>query len=273
MDTSNALASTWPQPQDTPLDDLDHTMVHKGHAVLNPLSVTLWAGCQPRELEALMPFWDDMPLDAHLKDGGSYRRRRHSCFEFRNNVLTQTPHRAHWQSLDYNALHGGMHRMFEPISPDMVALPVWTQLLSAFARSCSQWRRQPQAHWCIEAHPFRIDCSQGIGRPTPEGAHRDGVDFVAVFLLQRHHITGGETRVFDAHGPHGERFTLQKPWSVLLLDDARVIHESTPIQPLGQAGHRDTLVLTARENAFQGTEQDLVTPSAHSLPCHQRARA
>jgi hypothetical protein len=266
MVTSNALASTWPEPQDTPLDALDHTMVHKGHAVLNPSAVTLWAGCQPRELDALMPFWDDMPLDAHLKDGGSYRRRRHSCFEFRNKVLTQTPHRAHWQSLDYNALHGGMHRMFEPISPDMVELPVWTQLLTAFARSCSQWRHKPQAQWCIEAHPFRIDCSQGIGRPTPEGAHRDGVDFVAVFLLQRKNIIGGETRVFDAHGPQGERFTLQQPWSVLLLDDARVIHESTPIQPLGQTGHRDTLVLTARENAFQGTEQDLVTQSVFSPP-------
>ena len=84
MVTSNALASTWPEPQDTPLDALDHTMVHKGHAVLNPSAVSLWAGCQPRELDALMPFWDHMPLDAHLKDGGSYRRRRHSCFEFRN---------------------------------------------------------------------------------------------------------------------------------------------------------------------------------------------
>jgi hypothetical protein len=168
--------------------------------------------------------------------------------------------------LDYNALHGGMHRLFEPMSQDMVKLPVWTQLLTAFARSCSQWRNKPQAHWCIEAHPFRIDCSQGIGRPTPEGAHRDGVDFVAVFLLQRRNIIGGETRVFDAHGPQGERFTLQQPWSVLLLDDARVIHESTPIQPLEHIAHRDTLVLTARENAFQGAEQDLITQSAYSLP-------
>jgi hypothetical protein len=28
---------------------------------------------------------------------------------------------------------------------------------------------------CIEAHQFRIDTAEGIGRPTPEGAHRDGV--------------------------------------------------------------------------------------------------
>ena len=40
--------------------------------------------------------------------------------------------------------------------------------------------------------------------------------------------------------------------SLLLLDDARVIHESTPIQPLAEHGWRDTLVLTFRQGGFQG---------------------
>jgi hypothetical protein len=75
---------------------------------------------------------------------------------------------------------------------------------------------------------------------------------VAVLLVGRHGIKGGETRVFEANGPSGLRFTLSDPWSVLLLDDTRVIHESTPIQPLAEAGHRDTLVLTFRAGGFQG---------------------
>ncbi|RYG66879.1 hypothetical protein EON64_08725, partial [archaeon] len=29
---------------------------------------------------ALSSAWDRLPPDAHLKDGGHYRRRRHSCF-------------------------------------------------------------------------------------------------------------------------------------------------------------------------------------------------
>ena len=91
-------------------------------------------------------------------------------------------------------------------------------------------------------------------RPTPEGAHRDGVDLVAVFMLGRQGIKGGESRVLEANGPRGQRFTLTEPWSLLLLDDARVIHETTPIQPLvpGELGWRDTLVLTYRRNGFQG---------------------
>jgi hypothetical protein len=107
--------------------------------------------------------------------------------------------------------------------------------------------------WYVEAHQFRIDTEGGIGRPTPEGAHRDGVDLVAVFLVAREGIKGGETRVFEADGPKGERFTLTEPWSLLLLDDERVIHESTPIQPAGEGGgYRDTLVLTYRAGGFQG---------------------
>jgi len=75
-----------------------------------------------------------------------------------------------------------------------------------------------------------------------------------VILVARHGIKGGETRVFDADGPKGLRFTLDEPFSALLLDDHRVIHESTPIQPSDptREGHRDTLVLTYRAGGFQG---------------------
>jgi hypothetical protein len=101
---------------------------------------------------------------------------------------------------------------------------------------------------------FRIDTANGIGRPTPEGAHRDGVDLVTVTLARRHGIKGGESRVFQAASPAGLRFTLAEAWTTVLLDDARVIHETTPIQPLhpGEPGFRDTLVLTFRAKGFQG---------------------
>lgn len=79
----------------------------------------------------------------------------------------------------------------------------------------------------MEAHQFRIDTSHGIGRPTPEGAHRDGTDFVAILFAGRENICGGENRIFEFNGRHGQRFTLTDKWT-LLLDDQRVIHESTP---------------------------------------------
>ena len=67
-------------------------------------------------------------------------------------------------------------------------------------------------------------------------------------------MKGGETRIFEAAGPNGQRFTLSEPWSVMLLDDARMIHETTPIQPEGEGGWRDTLVLTCRRGGFQSEQ-------------------
>jgi len=225
-------------------------LAQQGHAVLSPQGVQELAGCSASELDALGPSWNELPPDEYLKDGGRYRRRRHSCFVVRHGEVALMPHRAHWQPLAYNALHGGMQRWFEPVQPQVLALPGWNALLRWTSAVASDLRgAQP---WYVEAHQFRIDTTDGIGRPTPEGAHRDGVDLVAVFLVARNGIKGGETRVFDADGPNGRRFTLAEPWSVLLLDDARVIHESTPIQPDGDAPYRDTLVLTLRAGGFQG---------------------
>jgi hypothetical protein len=52
-------------------------------------------------------------------------------------------------------------------------------------------------------------------------------------------------------GNEGLRFTLKEPWSMLLLDDRRIVHETTPIQGEEGVGHRDTLVLTYRSGGFQ----------------------
>jgi hypothetical protein len=221
-----------------------------GYALLRPADVASLAGCSLADLDTLVPSWDHLEPDNYLKDGGNYRRRRHSCFIQDGAVLRQTAHRAHWQPVEYNALHGGMHRLFEPVQAATVALPAWGKLLRALGDACSRVR--PADPWYVEAHQFRIDTLEGIGRPTPEGAHRDGVDFVAVLLVGRHHIKGGETRIFEAAGPDGKRFTMREPWTLILLDDATVIHESTPIQPDGENGHRDTLVLTWRTGGFQG---------------------
>lgn len=205
-------------------------------------------------LGVLRESWEHLPRDAYLRDGGHYRSRRHSCFVYSaaDATLTAVPHRPHWQPTAYNALHGGLTRWFEPIDPAVTGTAAWRALLASLGGLFAQVRPAPR--WYLEAHQFRIDTQGGIGRPTPEGAHRDGVDFVAVILVGRREVLGGETRVFDAHGPSGVRFTMQESWSMLLMDDERVIHETTPIQPDGERGVRDTLVLTYRAGGFQAPQ-------------------
>lgn len=239
-----------PTPPFIAVAQLSPMLRERGHAALSPSGLTQLIGCGLDELTALSPSWSDLPPDGYLRDGGRYRRRRHSCFVVEGDSVTQAPHRAHWQPVEYNALHGGLQRWFEPMSPAVLGSPVWPRLLSRLSEVCSQVKGARA--WYVEAHQFRIDTTDGIGRPTPEGAHRDGVDFVAVILVERVGIKGGETRVFEAQGSSGSRFTMTEPWTTLMLDDERVIHESTPIQPLAEGGHRDTLVLTFRAGGFQG---------------------
>ncbi len=239
-------------PPFTPPEHAIALLKEQGYAVLSAAGVSEWLGTPVTQLEALHGDWDHLPPDEYLKDGGRYRQRRHACFAVDGQAVAQVPHRAHWQPVEYNALHGGMQRWFEPMEAGTVAQPVWQQLMRSLAAVASDLRGTRR--WFVEAHQFRIDTAGGIGRPTPEGAHRDGVDLVAVALIGRHNIKGGETRVFEATGRRGERFTMTEPWTLLLLDDARVIHESTPIQPADdtQPGFRDTLVVTCRAESFQG---------------------
>lgn len=228
-----------------------HALRESGCSLLAPPQLQSACAVQLSELEALRASWEQLPRDTYLLDGGRYRFRRHSCFvhELAADSLQLVPHRAHWQPRDYNALHGGLERWFEPIESTVLDAPAWGELLRALGNIFAAVRPVPR--WYVEAHQFRIDTAEGIGRPTPEGAHRDGVDYVAVILVKRNDVSGGETRVFDAHGPAGVRFTMAEPWTALLLDDAQVVHETTPIQKGGPHGVRDTLVLTFRADSFQ----------------------
>jgi hypothetical protein len=236
------------QPPLTQASDLSATIKRQGFAVLSEQSVVELSGAPLVELNALEKSWTSLAPDQYLKDGGRYRFRRHGSYKIDAEQVTAVAHRAHWQPLSYNALHGGMHRWFEPVDTQISQAPAWLALLRFLGHVATEMHG-PQT-WFIEAHQFRIDTLGGIGRPTPEGAHRDGVHLVAVFLVGRHHIKGGETRVFDMTTPFGQRFTLSQPWSVLLLDDERVIHETTPIQPTEENGCRDTLVVTLRAQSF-----------------------
>ena len=161
-----------PPPLTSP-DRLLTELQQQGFAVLGADTVCALAGVSLPALQALEPSWNALPPDQYLKDGGRYRRRRHASLQVSADHVEIMPHRAHWQPVSYNALHGGMQRWFDPMQPEVLAQPAWQALLQWLASVAS--RAQGATNWYTEAHQFRIDTTDGIGRPTPEGAHRDGV--------------------------------------------------------------------------------------------------
>ena len=82
--------------------------------------------------------------------------------------------------------------------------------------------------------------------PTPEGMHRDGVDFVLVMLVGRSNVANGVSTISDPHGTPLVRVTLAAPFDTMVLDDARVRHGVSPIQALDRScpALRDVLVVT-----------------------------
>ena len=194
--------------------------------------------------------WDDLGLDTYMADGGRYRKRRHATFRaVADEPIHRAPHQPHYQSRDYNALNGGIARWFDPVLPDIAAGPSMTTIL-ATCRMLFE-RLLPAPAWHIEVHQFRIEARSGVeGRPTPEGMHRDGVDHVLVLLIGRRNIQSGVTSIHDFSGHRLGEFTLAEPFDAALVEDARVMHGVTPVEPIDPAhsGFRDVLVVTFRKD-------------------------
>jgi hypothetical protein len=192
--------------------------------------------------------WNDLELDHYMADGGRYRRRRHAVYAATaGGAIVRASHQPHYQSRDYNALNGGIARWFEPIDS---AVGRGATLRAILESSRAVFEALAGARdWHVEVHQFRIEARPDEhGRPTPEGVHRDGVDYVLVLLVDRQNIVSGTTTVHALGGDQLGAFTLTTPLDAALLDDSKVAHGVTPIEPVDPArpAYRDVLVVTWR---------------------------
>jgi hypothetical protein len=193
--------------------------------------------------------WNELGPDPYLAMLGRQRRRRHGvwrCEAYGEPV--REPHQSHYQSLAYNPLQGDIERWFEPIAAEVGESIVMRSVLR-FAVAFFGRFAPGLLNWRIEAHQFRIEAAPGQpGEPTPEGMHRDGVDYVLVLMVDRRNIASGTTSIHAPDGRSLGSFTLAAPFDAALVDDHRVFHGVTPVLALdpAEAAHRDVLVVTFR---------------------------
>lgn len=205
----------------------------------------------PKALEGFQRSWDELRLDRYMADGGRYRFRRFGVFTVAGEHLLRQPHQPHFQSLDYNRLNGGIERWFEPIRTETAQSSPFVAIVQTVTRLFEQLTPAEERAlvWRMEAHQFRITASAAeAGLPTPEGLHRDGVDWVCIVLIRRQNIIGGDSYIASPEGQVLSHAKLSGPLDTLLIDDQRVLHGVTAITPVDQSfnGIRDTLVLTFR---------------------------
>ncbi|WP_460725913.1 2OG-Fe dioxygenase family protein [Lysobacter rhizosphaerae] len=195
--------------------------------------------------------WDALEPDAYLARVGRHRRRRYAVYSAdQAGPIVRESHQPHYQSSNYNSLQGDIERWFAPIA-DEVGDCFSLQTVLKFSRDLFTKLAPDTRHWHIEVHQFRIEAKPGEpGEPTPEGVHRDGVDYVLVLLVDRQNIASGTTTIHAADGTLLGSFTLTHALDAALVDDARVFHGVTPVTPLDPAlpSHRDVLVVTLRRN-------------------------
>ncbi|NII11282.1 2OG-Fe dioxygenase family protein [Oleiagrimonas sp. C23AA] len=232
-------------------DDLETTLREQGFAFVEGARMrAALAECGSLDdWNAFTDSWNDLYVDAYMADRGRYRRRRHAVFSVDNDSGTvEQPRQPHYQSLDYNRLNGGIERWYEPIEPALRSGQSLATILR-YAHGLFGALAPEVPRWHVEVHQFRIEARPGEpGQPTPEGMHRDGVDYVLVLLIDRHNIDSGTTTIHrDADTPLGS-FTLTHPFDAALVDDHRVYHGVTAVEPhdATQPAWRDVLVVTFR---------------------------
>lgn len=191
-------------------------------------------------LDRIAKFFDSLPADPYLK--GNYRFRRLSNFRISDNNLLKLPHNRLLQSKDYNPLLGDVVREFEELDERMVELAEFEKMVLeffAFCQLCSH-------HTEIGVHQIRTTASvRQIGNPAPEGIHRDGVDLVGIFSINREGIEGGETELYkDKNGSPIFKKILY-PGEFLIFSDRQFFHYTSPVKPTtNRQGIRDVFVFT-----------------------------
>jgi hypothetical protein len=231
---------------------LSHELALTGFARVPAAQLKHWLG----EVEwctwpAFAVSWNDLGVDTYMADGGRYRRRRFEAYAVSPQAIQRKPRQPHYQSRDYNAVNGGIERWFQPFAEHIAQHP----LLFAILCHCEQLftaltpaNARPD-QWHVECHQFRIEARADLlAQPTPEGLHRDGVDWVLVLLIARQNIAEGVTTIYNEQQQLLGSFTLTEPCDAAFVDDARVYHGVTPVRPLDPVlpAYRDVLVITFR---------------------------
>jgi len=191
--------------------------------------------------------WNRLEQDQYMADGGHYRKRRHATYAIdgAGQHARLMPYQPHYQTVDYNQLNGGVARYFAPILDDLHQSLSLAALLEFGNSVFSQITGN--GHWHIELHQFRIEARDGrMGKPTPEGVHRDGVDFVIVVMIKRVNIDSGATTIYDLDNQLVGEFTLRESFDMVLVNDRKLYHGVTPITQLDAdtEAFRDVLVIT-----------------------------
>ncbi len=191
-------------------------------------------------LDKLKNFFVNLPADPYLK--GNYRFRRFSRFKVSSNTLVKLPHSYFFQNKEYNPLLGDVKREYPELDNKLIELEDFQKIVLGFFEFCQLCSTFDE----IGVHQIRIAASsQHIGSPAPEGIHRDGVDLVGIFCVNRERIEGGETHLYKSKNDRPVFQKILNLGELLVFNDHQFFHFTSPIKAISsEDGIRDVFVFT-----------------------------
>jgi hypothetical protein len=212
------------------------------------------------DLARLARLFGDVPADPYVPEGFRYKALGRLRMHGTKPVIG--PHEPLYQSEEFNPVHGGIQRHYQPLPAEFVAgLADALRLFQTVARLAEDEEVLVQAQRVTTG-------TEGVGHPAVEGFHQDDVDYVGILLVGRHGLAGGKTLLAaDADGSAlvfaGELGSGQ----LLVLDDRRLWHYTSPVRDIAGLGlgHRDVILFgwpSCRRPGRDGQAE----PAAAGLP-------
>ena len=186
--------------------------------------------------------YDELYFDDYHPDGTRTRRFSQYYLTFENDEpqIEALPIRPFSQKLLNNPLVGNQLRYFPAVKTDLRPF-----ILNGFETLGVSRSNSLQ----VNCHQIRVAGKpEQIGRSSPEGIHRDGVDFVLMGCINRINVTGGESRIYDNNKNLVHSRTLQTSEG-LIVDDRVGYHYASDfeLEDPAKGGHRDMLIIAFME--------------------------
>jgi hypothetical protein len=190
-----------------------------------------------------------MPEDPHLFKGEGERRRRYGrlLIDPKHQQLRIFEHDSFFQDKKFDELYGDIDRNFAPMTEEEYNSVFLHMLVLEGFRVFPMTDEQRIQPFEVSVHMIRIEatpCST-LGRPAPEGIHRDGYHFGAIHLMRRTNVSGAVNNFYDLQKTLIDQKVLQKPMDSVYFDDSAIYHAVSPFEqedPSKQAT-RDVLIL------------------------------
>lgn len=197
--------------------------------------------------EFFKPFFHGLPVDQYLAaQGWHYRQRRYSRFRFDSDRLILLPQKSFTQSEEVNPLFANVPRSFEPLDPDLFELQAFNDLVHLFLNALPGL----PTNYEIGVHQIRVLVNASLNihsaAPVPEGRHKDGVDFIGIYVVSRENVKGAVNLLSQTRNGPPVHQTELKAGQLLVINDREYWHDTTPIESVnGQPAARDVFIFTA----------------------------